>query len=167
MAKATEAHGYELVLPRTFAAGPDAVFRAWTDCDIVARWLCHDADRNKVRVRKFDFRVTGSFRLEVTRPEDVRLVFGTYEELAPPERLTFDWAWERTLPDPGVVTSGGPTRVTVLLLERNGTTELRLTQGPFPSEQRRDEDRAGWDASFVALDGVLADPALPARVVER
>ena len=149
-----ESTGYELTLSRRVSARREQVFRALTDRDVVARWLCHDGDRNKVRIIKFDLRVTGGFRLEMTRAPEVYLVFGTFAELAPPDRLAFDWAWERVIPD--MATSQGPTRVTLQLVEKDGATDLLLTQGAFPTEALRDGERDNWNASFAALEKVLA-----------
>ncbi len=147
---------YRLELRRVLAAPRKDVYSAWTERHVLERWLCHDADKNQVRMRKFDLRPNGSFRVEVTKGTEVYLVFGTYEELAPHERLVFSWAWERMLPNTGELTSEGPTHVTVQLAEQGDATELRLTQDGFPSVERRDADRATWNASFAALEQILA-----------
>lgn len=147
------APAYDLVLRRRFSGRREQLFHALTDRDLVARWLCHDGDRNQVRIIKFDLRVTGGFRVEVTRSPYVYLVFGTFAELAPPDRLAFDWAWERMLPD--IMTSQGPTRVTVQLAQQDEATDLLLTQGEFPRADLLDHERDNWNASFAALERLL------------
>jgi uncharacterized protein YndB with AHSA1/START domain len=151
------AGNYQFELVRVIADSRGNVYRAWTDRDLLERWLCRDGDKNLVRIRKFDLRPTGGFRVEVTRGTEVYLVFGTYEELTPGERLVFSWAWERTLPNTGKLTSEAPTRVTVDLVQRPDGTELHLTQTGFSDLQLRNADRDVWKASFVALAEVLRE----------
>ena len=154
MVPSGETAGCKLTLRRRFAARRKEVFHALTEREVVARWICHDGERNRVHILKFDLRVTGGFRIELSRLPDVYLVFGTFTELAPPDRLAFDWAWERVLPD--IVTSQGPTRVTIELVEQNGATDLLLTQGEFPNADLQGRERENWTASFAALEQVLA-----------
>jgi uncharacterized protein YndB with AHSA1/START domain len=103
-------------------------------------------------VVKFDLRPAGSFRIEIDRPEQSLLIFCTYQELSPPLRLKFTWAWEQTRPDPGRVTSRGQTLVTVdLQAHGRDATDLVLVQGPYAPGQQRDRDTAFWKASLDAL----------------
>ncbi|MGH7538023.1 MAG: SRPBCC family protein [Gemmatimonadales bacterium] len=154
---------FRLELRRTFAAPRERVFRAWVEREALERWMCHDGDATEVRYLELDARPGGRYRMEVTmRNSGERyLLFGTYREVTPPERIAFTWAWERVHPDPGQVTSLGETLVTVVLFARGESTEILLTQEPFPTVKRRDEDSTGWNACFDALERHL--PAMGSR----
>ena len=147
----TGSDGFQLDLERAFSAPRDHVYRAWTEREAMERWICHDGEKNRVRILKFDLRPSGGFRVEVARESGTYLIFGVFETLAPPDLLVLSWAWERVLPDPGKVTSEGPTTVTIAFREMGDATALRLTQGTFPTAARRDADHAEWDAAFDAL----------------
>lgn len=148
---ATATDGWELDLERTFSVPRARLYQAWLEREAMAHWICHDGERTRVRILKFDPRPSGGFRVDVHRDSQSYLIFGTFETIAPPALLVLSWAWERLIPDPGQVTSRGPSTVTVTFRERGDETALRLTQGTFPTAARRDADRTGWEAAFDAL----------------
>ncbi|WP_019813243.1 SRPBCC family protein [Saccharomonospora saliphila] len=104
---------------RDFDAPRDRVYRAWTDPDLLARWL---GPRDlELRVDEWDARTGGHWRYSNWRDGDlVASFYGSFHELRPPERIVQTFTWT-DLPD-GVSLEiatfddlgGGRTRVTAL-----------------------------------------------------
>ena len=80
-------------ITREFDASPDKVFRAWTDPDLVARWL---GPRSiTTRITHWDARTGGSYRYEAERNgEEVASFYGSFHEVRPNERLVQTFTWE-------------------------------------------------------------------------
>jgi len=80
-------------ITRDFDASPDRVFRAWTDPDLVARWL---GPRNSaIRIDGWDARTGGSYRYASVRDgEEVAAFYGSFHEIRPTERLVQTFTWE-------------------------------------------------------------------------
>jgi uncharacterized protein YndB with AHSA1/START domain len=73
-------------------------------------------------------------------------VQGVYRELAPPERLSFTWAWEDEDGNPG-----HETVVTVTLEARGQKTALTLRHSLFESKEACDRHREGWTSTLECL----------------
>lgn len=138
-----------LVLRRTFNAPRARVFAAWTNPDLMRQFF--SSDDSPVKVSALDVRTGGTYRLAFRRPNGEEwVVFGTYREVVPPERLSMTWTWEED--DPSL------ERETLLTLEfhdRAGATELVLTHVNFRDEQQRDGHGHGWTGMLDRLPGVL------------
>ena len=80
-------------ITRDFDASPERVFRAWTDPDLVARWL---GPRNsEIRIDSWDARTGGSYRYASVRDgEEVAAFYGSFHEIRPTERLVQTFTWE-------------------------------------------------------------------------
>ena len=80
-------------ITREFDAPPDKVFRAWTDPDLVARWL---GPRSvTTRIDNWDARTGGSYRYVAERDgEAVASFYGSFHEVRPNERLVQTFTWE-------------------------------------------------------------------------
>jgi uncharacterized protein YndB with AHSA1/START domain len=80
-------------ISRDFDASPDRVFLAWTDPDLVARWL---GPRNsEIRIDGWDARTGGSYRYASVRDgEEVAAFYGSFHEIRPTERLVQTFTWE-------------------------------------------------------------------------
>ena len=80
-------------ITRDFDASPEKVFRAWTDPDLVARWL---GPRNsEIRIDSWDARTGGSYRYASVRDgEEVAAFYGSFHEIRPTERLVQTFTWE-------------------------------------------------------------------------
>jgi uncharacterized protein YndB with AHSA1/START domain len=80
-------------ITRDFDASPEKVFRAWTDPDLVARWL---GPRNsEIRIDSWDARTGGSYRYASVRDgEEIAAFFGSFHEVRPSERLVQTFTWE-------------------------------------------------------------------------
>ena len=80
-------------ITREFDAPPDKVFRAWTDPDLVARWL---GPRSvTTRIDNWDARTGGSYRYVAERDgEEIASFYGSFHEIRPNERLVQTFTWE-------------------------------------------------------------------------
>ncbi len=82
---------------RDFAAPRQRVFAAWTDPDLVARWL---GPRDlELRIEEWDPRTGGRWRYSNRRGgEHVASFYGSFHEVRPPERIVQTFTWT-DLPD--------------------------------------------------------------------
>ena len=161
MAKAHELHvatpnDTDVVCTRAFDAPRALLFDCHTKPELVRRWLLGPPGWS-MPVCEIDLRVGGRFRY-VWRNDENGKEFGlggTYREIAAPERIVHDEAFE-----------GGEmaeAHITTLFAEDGGRTTMTLTIG-FASREARDAALAtgmtgGMAQSYDRLDGVLAEPA--------
>ncbi|MQA61635.1 MAG: polyketide cyclase [Actinophytocola sp.] len=104
---------------RDFDAPPDRVFRAWTDAELVVKWL--GPNTTTMRIDTWEARTGGSYRYAAWRDgEEIARFYGSFHELRPNERLVQTFTYEG-VPD-GVCLEtitfedlgGGRTRVNAL-----------------------------------------------------
>jgi predicted enzyme related to lactoylglutathione lyase len=76
---------------------------------------------------------------------------GTIRELRAPERLAMSWQWEG---DDGEL-EGNETILSLDFYDRDGDTELVLTQENFTNAQSRDGHEHGWNSILDKLPGLL------------
>jgi uncharacterized protein YndB with AHSA1/START domain len=103
-----------LCIRRTFPAGRDRVFRAWTNPQELKRWSA-PSDEYAIPAVEVDLRVGGRYRIEMRSASgEPHCAFGVYREVRPPERLVYSWAWEDK-------PERGDTVVTVEFFERGAS----------------------------------------------
>lgn len=141
----TTADGETVLITRIFDAPREAVFRAWTDPDEVARWYGpaqFEAPRERIAI---DLRIGGRWELTMVQRDAEREFPVGYEivELREPELLVMraDPMPQLGMPDPVV------TRVE--LHDHGEKTRLTLSDGPYPPGMAHAE--AGWLSSFEKL----------------
>lgn len=78
---------------RDFEAPPDRVYRAWTDPELVSRWL---GPRNlTMQIDTWDARTGGSYRYSAWREgEQIASFYGSFHEARPDERLVQTFTYE-------------------------------------------------------------------------
>ena len=143
----------EVVVTRSFNAPRELVWDAHTKPELVRRWLLGPPGWT-MPVCEIDLRVGGRYRYQLQGPNgEVMACGGVFREIAPPQRLVtaerFDEDW-----------TGGETINTIVLVERNGRTQLTLSV-LYVSKEARDAALAtgmtvGLEAGYRALDDVLA-----------
>ena len=80
-----------LHLTRRFKASREQVFAAFASLDALKLWL--GPGECGIITGALDFRVGGSYRMEMRTPTGNALLGGTYREIASPERIVFTWQW--------------------------------------------------------------------------
>ena len=123
----------EVYLRREFAAPRAAVFAAWTDERLIARWWASRA--YTTLACKMDVRPGGGWHRRMRVPDgSVVAKWGAYREVVVPERLVFTYI--NYFDEHEMV-------VTLDFTERSGKTEMRFHQAPFISVEERDSHGIG------------------------
>jgi uncharacterized protein YndB with AHSA1/START domain len=152
----------EVKVTRSFKASRTLVYRAYTEPQLVQRWLLGPPGWS-MPVCEMDVRVGGTYRWRWRNNQDGNEFgfFGTFREVAPPSRLVHTEAY-----DPGTVGGGYPGKeaiVTVTFTEEAGwTTVTSLID--FGSKEARDGAVAtgmtdGMEQSYQLLDELLKTTA--------
>ena len=110
--------GAELVFERTFNAPREAVWKAFTDPELVPRWW--GPHGTTTRVAEMDVRPGGRWRYISSAPDrDDVAFYGEYLEVEPPERF----AWTFMFDVEGIGPQGGPETHT--FEDLGGRTKVR------------------------------------------
>ena len=129
--KVTAGGDREIVMTRVFNAPRELVFDAWTNADLVRRWLL-GPDGWSMPVCEIDARPGGRYRYVWKHNTDGSEMgmSGTYIEVKRPERIVstekFDEAWYP-----------GEGRNTLVLVEKDGKTTMTATSY-YDSREIRD-----------------------------
>jgi uncharacterized protein YndB with AHSA1/START domain len=144
----TPSDGLLLRMTRVLPAQRAQVYGAMSDPQELAKWW---GPRGfTVPSVDFDPIVGGSYRIAMQPPEgDLFHLSGEFREVEPPARLAYTFRWEPPDPD------DRETVATLSLEERSDETEVRLIQGEFSTEERRDLHEAGWTDCFERLEELL------------
>jgi uncharacterized protein YndB with AHSA1/START domain len=82
-----------LRIVRDFDAPPEKVFRAWTDADLVARWL--GPKDTEMRIDAWEAQTGGGYRYAAWRAgEEIARFYGSFHEVRPASRLVQTFTWE-------------------------------------------------------------------------
>ena len=138
-----------LDLTRLLPAPPHRVFRACTEPEELGKWWGPQGFTSP----SIDFapRVGGSYRIAMQPPDgELFHLAGEFREVEPPERLAYTFRWEEPDPD------DQENLVILVFLERAGSTELVLSQGPFRTQARLELHRQGWTDGMDRLEALLS-----------
>lgn len=142
-----------LQIKRFIPASRARVYEAFTDAALIAKWM--GPDEAQCVETKAEVKVGGryAFRMKTCHPggEGEVTVAGEYLEVVAPERLVFTWGWEG---DPLE-----PSRVTVVLTELDGGTDVCLTHERLGNAVSRDQHAHGWTGSLDKLGRLCAPGA--------
>ena len=138
-----------LELSAELPAGRERVYEALTQPSELARWWGpHGFTIPEI---DWDLRVGGVYRLTMQPPEGEAFhLTGQFRGIDPPAALSYTFVWEEPDPD------DRETLVSLSLLDAGGSTELRLRQGAFATEDRLALHRGGWSDSFEKLERLLS-----------
>ena len=143
----------------TLAAPRAKVFAAWTQREMLERWMCRDVPTHEPRYTELDVRPGGRYVIEIPVPKEgfTYRGKGVFREVKPPEKLVFTWAWEKVLAGKGNAEDlqEKESLVTVELFERGNSTEMVFTHVGFTNAKERDEHQKGWDGCFEKLEEFL------------
>ena len=78
---------------RDFDAPPDRVYRAWTDPELVVRWM--GPNSTEMKIDSWEAETGGKYRYTMLQDgEEVAAFFGSFHEVRPSERLVWTFTWE-------------------------------------------------------------------------
>ena len=144
----TSEQGAVLRLTRRFAAPREVVFGAFTEADVFKQWW--GPKSMTCPAAEIDPRPGGRFYAEMLSPEgDTHIIEGVFQEVTPPSRLVFTWAWQQG------EYADLETLVTLEFDDHDGETELRLTHEKLADERARERHSQGWSSSFDCLAETL------------
>ena len=136
----------ELEIVRVFDAPIEAVFLAWTDADVMKRWM--GPGDVTCKAASTDPRVGGSYRIHMEDPDcEQHIVVGEYSEIIANSRLAFSWQWEGT---------DSITQVSIDFKSLDDNkTELTLRHVGFADQSARDHHNQGWIGCLDNLGSAL------------
>jgi uncharacterized protein YndB with AHSA1/START domain len=146
-----------LHLQRVLAVPRSVAYEALTDPAKLAKWWGPQGFTTPSV--DFDLRVGGRYRIAMQPPDgELFHLTGEFREVDPPARLAYTFRWEPPDPD------DRETVVALSLRERDGGTEVRLTQGDFATEARLALHQEGWAESLARLEQVLVEAQAERRL---
>lgn len=145
----TEHHARVLRIERTFDAPAERVFNAWTDEEVLRRWL-YGMPGWETPTAEVDLRVGGRIRILMRDPSDGTQAgaAGEYTVVDPPRRLVFTWVWDDQPEQPQLIE--------LEFSEREGRTTVLMTNSAISSDGRLESQERGWQFCFDNLELLLA-----------
>lgn len=150
-AKDKAAPGKEFTLSREFNAPREAVWKAWTEGEQLAKWW--GPKEMQLEVLKSDIRVGGCFHYAMKAPGNTMFGLAVYRELSAPSRLVWvnSFADEKGKVARAFFSKEFPLEVltTVTLAEKAGKTLLNLRAAPISATP---EERAFFEGMFKSME---------------
>ena len=145
----TEQQTRVLRIERAFDASIERVFDAWTNDEVLRRWL-HGMRGWETPTAEVDLRVGGTIRIVMRDPAgaDEAGATGEYRVVEPPHRLVFTWVWDDRPEEQQLIE--------LEFSERDGRTTVQMTNSSIPSDERRTSQERGWHVCYDNLERVLA-----------
>ena len=139
--------GVYLTLHRVIDAPVEAVYAAWSEPEMLRRWLA-PGDATVVRAIA-EVAVGGTFLVEMRGAEGRRwLTRGVYRDVVPLRRLVHTWRWEGSEVETLLTVEFEP--------ESPGRTRLTLTHSRFAEDEVRDQHEQGWAGCLAKLEKLWA-----------
>ena len=139
-----------LVLRRTYKAPRERVFNAWTQPEIMRRWMSPAG--TTISAIAFEAQIGAPYRIVMLAADGERFVVrGSIRELRAPERLSLTWQWED---DDGNL-EGNETILSLDFHANGNETEVVLTHENFSGDGQRGRHEEGWTSILGKLPGAL------------
>ena len=149
----------DLVLTRIIDAPPEAVFRAWTQPDLLVQWFAPKPYTTPSA--ELDVRVGGANKITMRSPEGEDMPNeGVYLEVVPNRKLVFTDAFKA-----GWVPSGQPFMAATIELEPlpGGKTRYTATARHWSVEAKENHEKMGfhqgWGQCADQLNALLTSQA--------
>jgi uncharacterized protein YndB with AHSA1/START domain len=143
----TDGTGYVVRIERTFAAGAEEVFDAWTSPEVMRRWF-HCAADWETPVAEVDLRVGGQVRIVMRQPDGTEAgARGKYTLIDRPRRLVMAWTFDD---DPA-----NEQLIELSFSESEGSTTVLLVNSRISTDDRRRGQDTGWRGCLDELERAL------------
>jgi uncharacterized protein YndB with AHSA1/START domain len=134
-------------IERTFPAPAEEVFDAWTDPEVMRRWLHCDPDW-ETPVAEVVLRVGGKVRIVMRKPDGTEVgAHGEYTVIDRPRRLVMTWTFDD---DPA-----NQQLMDLTFLESAGSTTVLLVNSGISTDERRDAQDVGWQGCLDQLERLV------------
>jgi uncharacterized protein YndB with AHSA1/START domain len=145
----TEHRARVLHIERSFDAPIERVFEAWTNEEVLRRWL-HGMPGWETPTAEVDLRVGGKIRIVMRDPADGTETgaAGEYRVVDPPRRLVFTWVWDDQTDQPQLIE--------LEFSEHEGRTTVLMTNSAIPTEGRLENQERGWQVCYDNLERLLS-----------
>lgn len=161
---------YQLNISRIFAVGAPALYRAFTEPDVLRGWFPSGGWRmppDQVTIEAWPGGRFGYTLIDASEPTRRITTSAVFQEVAPDRLLTWtDEGLGGSCPVGLACSSaretgssdGGTEGIVELIGEAAGQTRLELREGPFTWDEEIAE-RAWWNTAFSRLDTILEESA--------
>ncbi|MEP0943695.1 MAG: SRPBCC domain-containing protein [Rhizobiaceae bacterium] len=136
-----------LTTSRRINAPVEAVFNAWLDAEMLARFML-PGEGMSVPSAEADAREGGRFSIVMQAGEQQIPHAGEFKVINKHSQIVFTWESPFSI--------DGST-VTLNFTSSGGGTDLELIHVKFPDAQSRDNHLGGWGNILAALDNVLSN----------
>jgi predicted enzyme related to lactoylglutathione lyase/uncharacterized protein YndB with AHSA1/START domain len=142
--------GIELRVTRLVKAPRERVFTAWITPADLLKWF--GPGQCRALSARIHPRVNGEyhFRMKTETYGEIHL-HGVFRELKRPSRLVYTWNYSG---HPKL--EFGESLVSVIFLEQNGSTEVRITHDHLPNEEVKENHAQGWNECLDNLERYLS-----------
>jgi uncharacterized protein YndB with AHSA1/START domain len=130
-----------VIVRRTIAASPEALFDAWLDPQALAVWM--RPGTIKSTTAKVDARVGGRYEIVMRGESEQFPHTGTYHVIDRPRQLVFTWLSRAT--------DNKESLVTVDFLRLGARTEVVVTHEQLPASARESHSH-GWTSGLEHLE---------------
>ena len=139
-----------LKMERRFSASLDAVFDAWTQPDLLAKWF--GPENTSVPDCAMDLTVGGHWHAVLHGENGAKHhCSGVYKVIERPTLLVFTWAWTQ---EDG--SRGYESIITVSLKANGNGTDLSFEQVGFVDAEAQTSHESGWTDCFNCLEKLLS-----------
>jgi uncharacterized protein YndB with AHSA1/START domain len=138
-----------LRIERAFEAPIERVFDAWTNPDVLRRWL-HCGPDWETPIAGVDLQVGGRIRILMRDPADGATygATGEYRLIERPNRLVFTWTFDDH--------ADNRQLIELQFSERDGVTTVVMINSGVATDTQEADQRSGWRLCFDNLEPALA-----------
>lgn len=141
----------ELVLVRMISAPPESVFKAWTEPDLMRKWLAPEP--NVIINVDNELKPGGKLRIEMQGPDGTKhFINGEYQSLTPHSFVAKSWQYT----GPIEIIQDIETLLEINLIPSgNFQTELTLTQSRLKTNEACEAFESGWPSCLDKLQNIF------------